>query len=87
MRFYTPAVVIETYSAFSDQSESRIHSVIVPNRLVFVFFVCRIVSPFSKLNFRVWSQKALKSDLLLGTATLDISEALKSNDMKRECRV
>ncbi|XP_017342995.2 itchy E3 ubiquitin protein ligase b isoform X1 [Ictalurus punctatus] len=41
-----------------------------------------IVSPFSKLNFRVWSQKALKSDLLLGTATLDISEALKSNDMK-----
>ncbi|KAB5546698.1 hypothetical protein PHYPO_G00075000 [Pangasianodon hypophthalmus] len=41
-----------------------------------------LVSPFSKLNFRVWSQKTLKSDVLLGTATLDISETLKSNDMK-----
>ncbi|KAI5609234.1 E3 ubiquitin-protein ligase Itchy-like [Silurus asotus] len=40
-----------------------------------------IVTPFSKLNFRLWSQKPLKSDLL-GTATLDISEMLKSNDMK-----
>ncbi|MCJ8742042.1 hypothetical protein PDJAM_G00077630 [Pangasius djambal] len=40
------------------------------------------VSPFSKLNFRVWSQKTLKSDVVLGVTTLDISETLKSNDMK-----
>ncbi|KAF6726479.1 E3 ubiquitin-protein ligase Itchy [Oryzias melastigma] len=41
-----------------------------------------IVTPFSKLVFRVWSYQALKSDVLLGIATLDISEILKSNDMK-----
>ncbi|KAF5888924.1 E3 ubiquitin-protein ligase Itchy-like isoform X1, partial [Clarias magur] len=40
-----------------------------------------IVSPFSKLTFRVWSQKTLKT-VLLGSTTLDISETLKSNDMK-----
>lgn len=42
----------------------------------------RIVTPFSKLVFRVWSHQTLKSDVLLGMATLDISETLKSNDMK-----
>uniref|UniRef100_A0A3Q2VHE4 E3 ubiquitin-protein ligase n=1 Tax=Haplochromis burtoni TaxID=8153 RepID=A0A3Q2VHE4_HAPBU len=41
-----------------------------------------IVTPFSKLVFRVWSHQTLKSDLLLGMATLDLSETLKSNDMK-----
>ncbi|XP_022524317.2 itchy E3 ubiquitin protein ligase b [Astyanax mexicanus] len=41
-----------------------------------------IVTPFSKLIFRVWSHHTLKSDLLLGVATLDISEMLKNNDMK-----
>uniref|UniRef100_A0A669E949 E3 ubiquitin-protein ligase n=1 Tax=Oreochromis niloticus TaxID=8128 RepID=A0A669E949_ORENI len=41
-----------------------------------------IVTPFSKLVFRVWSHQTLKSDLLLGMATLDVSETLKSNDMK-----
>ncbi|XP_056308569.1 itchy E3 ubiquitin protein ligase b isoform X2 [Danio aesculapii] len=41
-----------------------------------------IVTPFSKLIFRVWSHQTLKSDLLLGVATLDISETLKSHDMK-----
>uniref|UniRef100_A0A4W5RHE0 E3 ubiquitin-protein ligase n=1 Tax=Hucho hucho TaxID=62062 RepID=A0A4W5RHE0_9TELE len=41
-----------------------------------------IVSPFSKLIFRVWSHQTLKADFLLGMATLDISETLKSNDMK-----
>lgn len=44
----------------------------------------RIVTPFSKLVFRVWSHQTLKSDLLLGMATLDLSETLKSNDMKSE---
>uniref|UniRef100_A0A4W5RQ48 HECT-type E3 ubiquitin transferase n=1 Tax=Hucho hucho TaxID=62062 RepID=A0A4W5RQ48_9TELE len=43
-----------------------------------------IVSPFSKLIFRVWSHQTLKADFLLGMATLDISETLKSNDMKRD---
>uniref|UniRef100_A0A8C5N8Y4 E3 ubiquitin-protein ligase n=1 Tax=Gouania willdenowi TaxID=441366 RepID=A0A8C5N8Y4_GOUWI len=41
-----------------------------------------IVTPFSKLVFRVWSHQTLKADVLLGIATLDISETLKSNDMK-----
>uniref|UniRef100_A0A3P8UT19 E3 ubiquitin-protein ligase n=1 Tax=Cynoglossus semilaevis TaxID=244447 RepID=A0A3P8UT19_CYNSE len=41
-----------------------------------------IVTPFSKLSFRVWSHQTLKSDVLLGTATLDISDTLKANDMK-----
>uniref|UniRef100_A0A671PIT6 E3 ubiquitin-protein ligase n=1 Tax=Sinocyclocheilus anshuiensis TaxID=1608454 RepID=A0A671PIT6_9TELE len=41
-----------------------------------------IVTPFSKLIFRVWSHQTLKSDVLLGVATLDISETLKSHDMK-----
>lgn len=44
----------------------------------------RIVTPFSKLVFRVWSHQTLKSDVLLGIATLDMSEILKSNDMKSE---
>uniref|UniRef100_A0A671PIZ4 E3 ubiquitin-protein ligase n=1 Tax=Sinocyclocheilus anshuiensis TaxID=1608454 RepID=A0A671PIZ4_9TELE len=44
-----------------------------------------IVTPFSKLIFRVWSHQTLKSDVLLGVATLDISETLKSHDMKSEC--
>ena len=37
----------------------------------------------SKLHFRVWSHQTLKSDVLLGTAGLDIYETLKSNNMKR----
>ncbi|CAG6021043.1 unnamed protein product [Menidia menidia] len=41
-----------------------------------------IVTPFSKLVFRVWSHQTLKSDVLLGVATLDITDTLKSNDMK-----
>ncbi|KAJ8265636.1 hypothetical protein COCON_G00147350 [Conger conger] len=41
-----------------------------------------IVTPFSKLVFRVWSHQTLKSDILLGIATLEVSETLKSNDMK-----
>ncbi|KAH0619056.1 hypothetical protein JD844_018680 [Phrynosoma platyrhinos] len=43
-----------------------------------------IVSPVSKLNFRVWSHQTLKSDVLLGSATLDINETLKANNMKLE---
>ena len=38
----------------------------------------------SKLHFRVWSHQTLKSDVLLGTAGLDIYETLKSNNMKLE---
>uniref|UniRef100_A0A672J2K0 E3 ubiquitin-protein ligase n=1 Tax=Salarias fasciatus TaxID=181472 RepID=A0A672J2K0_SALFA len=41
-----------------------------------------IVTPFSKLLFRVWSHQTLKSDVLLGMATLDVCDTLKSNDMK-----
>ena len=44
----------------------------------------RIVTPFSKLIFRVWSHQTLKADILLGMATLEVSETLKSNDMKSE---
>uniref|UniRef100_A0A674EKI2 HECT-type E3 ubiquitin transferase n=1 Tax=Salmo trutta TaxID=8032 RepID=A0A674EKI2_SALTR len=43
-----------------------------------------IVTPFSKLIFRVWSHQTLKSDILLGMATLEVSETLKANDMKSE---
>ncbi|KFW00528.1 E3 ubiquitin-protein ligase Itchy, partial [Eurypyga helias] len=43
-----------------------------------------IVTPVSKLTFRVWSHQTLKSDVLLGSATLDIHETLKSNSMKLE---
>uniref|UniRef100_A0A8C0DD00 E3 ubiquitin-protein ligase n=1 Tax=Balaenoptera musculus TaxID=9771 RepID=A0A8C0DD00_BALMU len=43
-----------------------------------------IVTPVSKLHFRVWSHQTLKSDVLLGTAALDIYETLKSNNMKLE---
>lgn len=50
-----------------------------------LFVVNRIVTPFSKLVFRVWSHQTLKSDVLLGMATLDVSDTLKSNDMKSEC--
>ncbi|TVK90425.1 E3 ubiquitin-protein ligase Itchy [Bagarius yarrelli] len=41
-----------------------------------------IVTPFSKLIFRVWSHQTLKADILLGMATLEVSETLKSNDMR-----
>ncbi|XP_038659604.1 E3 ubiquitin-protein ligase Itchy-like [Scyliorhinus canicula] len=41
-----------------------------------------IVTPFSMITFRVWSHQTLKSDVLLGCATLDICETLKSNNMK-----
>ncbi|XP_015252089.1 PREDICTED: E3 ubiquitin-protein ligase Itchy-like [Cyprinodon variegatus] len=41
-----------------------------------------IVTPFSKLMFRVWSYQTLKSDLFLGQAKLHISETLKANNMK-----
>ncbi|XP_072571537.1 itchy E3 ubiquitin protein ligase a isoform X2 [Paramormyrops kingsleyae] len=41
-----------------------------------------IVTPFSKLVFRVWSHQTLKADVLLGMAMLEVSETLKSNNMK-----
>ncbi|KAM7150659.1 E3 ubiquitin-protein ligase Itchy homolog isoform 1-T1 [Macrochelys suwanniensis] len=43
-----------------------------------------IVTPVSKLNFRVWSHQTLKSDILLGSAALEVHETLKSNNMKLE---
>ncbi|CAM5095925.1 unnamed protein product [Natator depressus] len=43
-----------------------------------------IVTPVSTLNFRVWSHQTLKSDILLGSATLEVHETLKSNNMKLE---
>uniref|UniRef100_A0A8C2H8C8 HECT-type E3 ubiquitin transferase n=1 Tax=Cyprinus carpio TaxID=7962 RepID=A0A8C2H8C8_CYPCA len=48
------------------------------------YIPCRIVTPFSKLVFRVWSHQTLKSDILLGMATLEVSETLKANNMKSE---
>lgn len=50
-------------------------------------FLFRIVTPVSKLNFRVWSHQTLKSDVLLGSAALDIHETLKSNSMKRKYKI
>uniref|UniRef100_A0A8C6LNP7 E3 ubiquitin-protein ligase n=1 Tax=Nothobranchius furzeri TaxID=105023 RepID=A0A8C6LNP7_NOTFU len=41
-----------------------------------------IVTPVSKLVFRVWSYQTLKADILLGMATLDISKTLRANDLK-----
>ncbi|XP_069508366.1 E3 ubiquitin-protein ligase Itchy homolog isoform X2 [Ambystoma mexicanum] len=43
-----------------------------------------IVSPSSKLLFRVWSYQTLKSDILLGSSTLNIHDTLKANNMKLE---
>lgn len=44
----------------------------------------RIVTPVSKLIFRVWSHQTLKADILLGMASLEICETLKDNDLKCE---
>uniref|UniRef100_A0A8C5NFH9 E3 ubiquitin-protein ligase n=1 Tax=Gouania willdenowi TaxID=441366 RepID=A0A8C5NFH9_GOUWI len=41
-----------------------------------------IVTPVSKLIFRVWSHQTLKADILLGIATLEISKTLKENELK-----
>uniref|UniRef100_A0A8C2XGA9 E3 ubiquitin-protein ligase n=1 Tax=Cyclopterus lumpus TaxID=8103 RepID=A0A8C2XGA9_CYCLU len=41
-----------------------------------------IVTPVSKLIFRVWSHQTLKADILLGMAMLEIRETLKANDLK-----
>ncbi|TNN78674.1 E3 ubiquitin-protein ligase Itchy [Liparis tanakae] len=41
-----------------------------------------IVTPVSKLIFRVWSHQTLKADILLGMAMLEIKETLKANDLK-----
>lgn len=49
---------------------------------LFCFVFSRIVTPVSKLIFRVWSHQTLKADILLGLATLDISETLKANNLK-----
>uniref|UniRef100_A0AAQ4NNW1 HECT-type E3 ubiquitin transferase n=1 Tax=Gasterosteus aculeatus aculeatus TaxID=481459 RepID=A0AAQ4NNW1_GASAC len=43
-----------------------------------------IVTPVSKLIFRVWGHQTLKADILLGMAILEISETLKGNDLRRE---
>ncbi|KAE8576589.1 hypothetical protein XENTR_v10004253 [Xenopus tropicalis] len=43
-----------------------------------------IVTPFSVLNFRVWSHQTLKSDALIGSASLNLHETLLSNNMKLE---
>uniref|UniRef100_A0A8C9XDH6 E3 ubiquitin-protein ligase n=1 Tax=Sander lucioperca TaxID=283035 RepID=A0A8C9XDH6_SANLU len=41
-----------------------------------------IVTPVSKLIFRVWSHQTLKADILLGMSILELSETLKANDLK-----
>ncbi|GCC22532.1 hypothetical protein chiPu_0000920 [Chiloscyllium punctatum] len=42
------------------------------------------VTPYTKLDFKIWSHHTLKSDALLGKATLDISQALESHNRKLE---
>lgn len=44
----------------------------------------RIVSPVSELIFRVWSHQTLKADILLGMASLEICQILKTNNFKRK---
>uniref|UniRef100_A0A8C1SMR1 HECT-type E3 ubiquitin transferase n=1 Tax=Cyprinus carpio TaxID=7962 RepID=A0A8C1SMR1_CYPCA len=41
-----------------------------------------IFRKYLHLVFRVWSHQTLKSDILLGVATLEVSETLKANNMK-----
>uniref|UniRef100_A0A3P9J8A3 E3 ubiquitin-protein ligase n=1 Tax=Oryzias latipes TaxID=8090 RepID=A0A3P9J8A3_ORYLA len=41
-----------------------------------------IVSPVSELIFRVWSHQTLKADILLGMASLEICQILKTNNFK-----
>uniref|UniRef100_A0A8C1MJH2 HECT-type E3 ubiquitin transferase n=1 Tax=Cyprinus carpio TaxID=7962 RepID=A0A8C1MJH2_CYPCA len=49
-----------------------------------VFLIFRFYFSYIKykLVFRVWSHQTLKSDILLGMATLEVSETLKANNMK-----
>ncbi|XP_067887754.1 NEDD4-like E3 ubiquitin-protein ligase WWP1 isoform X2 [Heterodontus francisci] len=42
------------------------------------------VTPHTKLEFKIWSHHTLKSDALLGKATLDISQALELHNRKLE---
>uniref|UniRef100_A0A8C7ZFE5 E3 ubiquitin-protein ligase n=1 Tax=Oryzias sinensis TaxID=183150 RepID=A0A8C7ZFE5_9TELE len=44
----------------------------------------RIVTPVSELIFRVWSHQTLKADILLGMASLEICQILKTNNFKRK---
>uniref|UniRef100_A0A8C7ZIP5 E3 ubiquitin-protein ligase n=1 Tax=Oryzias sinensis TaxID=183150 RepID=A0A8C7ZIP5_9TELE len=41
-----------------------------------------IVTPVSELIFRVWSHQTLKADILLGMASLEICQILKTNNFK-----
>ncbi|XP_057183154.1 NEDD4-like E3 ubiquitin-protein ligase WWP1 [Triplophysa rosa] len=41
------------------------------------------VTPHSQLDFRVWSHHTLKTDALLGKASLDLIETLRKHDSKR----
>lgn len=43
----------------------------------------RNVTPRSHLDFRVWSHHTLKTDALLGKASLDLIETLRKHDSKR----
>uniref|UniRef100_A0A8C8DZS5 HECT-type E3 ubiquitin transferase n=1 Tax=Oryzias sinensis TaxID=183150 RepID=A0A8C8DZS5_9TELE len=43
-----------------------------------------IVTPVSELIFRVWSHQTLKADILLGMASLEICQILKTNNFKRK---
>uniref|UniRef100_UPI00398EB15D NEDD4-like E3 ubiquitin-protein ligase WWP1 isoform X2 n=1 Tax=Pristiophorus japonicus TaxID=55135 RepID=UPI00398EB15D len=42
------------------------------------------VTPHTKLEFKIWSHHTIKSDALLGKATLDISQALELHNRKLE---
>ncbi|XP_072112602.1 NEDD4-like E3 ubiquitin-protein ligase WWP1 isoform X2 [Mobula birostris] len=42
------------------------------------------VTPHTKLEFKIWSHHTLKSDALLGKATLDIGQALEVHNRKLE---
>lgn len=42
------------------------------------------VTPHTKLEFKIWSHHTIKSDALLGKATLDIGQALETHNRKLE---
>uniref|UniRef100_A0A4W6EB65 HECT-type E3 ubiquitin transferase n=1 Tax=Lates calcarifer TaxID=8187 RepID=A0A4W6EB65_LATCA len=73
-------IYLTLFSISAAQPESFL--LLFPLTCVIFSLLYRIVTPVSKLIFRVWSHQTLKADILLGLATLEIFETLKSNDLK-----
>uniref|UniRef100_A0A665T6K4 E3 ubiquitin-protein ligase n=1 Tax=Echeneis naucrates TaxID=173247 RepID=A0A665T6K4_ECHNA len=74
-------VRVEGQSKKTEKFQSEITSMTITTLIIHHFSLNRL---FHKLSFRVWSHQTLKADVLLGMATLDISDMLKSNNMKSE---